>query len=154
MLLRHVCCVQGEDRDLLFFATERYKFCVLQWDTKGQLHACATVVANLPHRFSSVPPVIVMRAAATAIRGHMSVMWQVTCRPKQAATWQILLGGQLSMARLALWTLTADSLGYKCMMACSRCRSTSADQQGPQFTLPILDGAQIHWLFLLPELQA
>ena len=31
-------CIQGYDRDLLFFATERYKFCVLQWDAKGQLH--------------------------------------------------------------------------------------------------------------------
>lgn len=28
--------MQGHDRDLLFFATERYKFCVLQWDAKGE----------------------------------------------------------------------------------------------------------------------
>lgn len=25
-------CYQGEAQDLLFIATERYKFCVLQWD--------------------------------------------------------------------------------------------------------------------------
>ncbi len=28
--------VQGEKKDLLFFTTERYKFCVLYWDAESR----------------------------------------------------------------------------------------------------------------------
>ena len=45
--------VQGEEKDLLFFTTERYKFCVLYWDAASKQAGCnaylSTSVAVIPY---------------------------------------------------------------------------------------------------------
>ena len=45
---------------------------------------------------------------------------QISCRQGLVETWQTALAGRWSMGRLALLTQIVVSLGYKCMMACSR----------------------------------
>ena len=42
----NVLAVQGEKKDLLFFTTERYKFCVLYWDASSKQAGCIAYLST------------------------------------------------------------------------------------------------------------